>query len=213
MGFNTAQLRALGGSLHARHIRTRQQGGLEIRYIEGWHAIREANRIFGYDGWSRETTSMSCIFLKPDAGRFVACYIARIRIEVSIGSKQIVREGTGLGQGTADTAGLAHEFAAKAAETDATKRALATFGARFGLELASNRGARMNAANLDPVTSKSVSSNDVGTNPLASNKQIEKPMHLTRELRSAVLHCEPQYALTPEGEMQHQANDDENFPL
>ena len=213
MGFNAAQLKALGGSLHARHIRTRQQGGLEIRYIEGWHAIREANRIFGFDGWSRETTSMSCIFLKPDAGRFVACYIARIRIEVSLGSKLIVREGTGLGQGTADTAGLAHEFAAKAAETDATKRALATFGARFGLELASNRGARRNASGSDAVTSKAVSSDEVGLNALASNKETENPVHLKREPRPAALHCEPQYAQPPGGATRHLADDDDSSPI
>lgn len=213
MGFNASQLKALGGALHARHIRTRQQGGLEIRYIEGWHAIREANRIFGYDGWSRETTSMSCIFLKPDAGRFVACYIARIRIEVSVGGKLIVREGTGLGQGTADTAGLAHEFAAKAAETDATKRALATFGARFGLELASSRGARRNASGPDAVTLKAASSDEIGTNSLASNMETEKPTQLTQEPRPAALHCEPQCAQPRGGATQHHADDDESSPL
>jgi DNA recombination protein Rad52 len=212
MGFNAEQLKALGGTLHARHVRTRQQGGLDIRYIEGWHAIREANRIFGYDGWSRETTSMSCIFLKPDAGRFAACYIARIRIEVALGSKLIAREGTGLGQSTADTAGLAHEFAAKAAETDATKRALATFGARFGLELASNRGARLNGLGSNTVTTKAAPSDEVGLSSLASSREAEDAMHLTREQRPAALHYEPQYAEPPEGAARNHANDDESSP-
>ena len=27
-------------------------------YVEGWHAIAEANRIFGFDGWSRETLDL-----------------------------------------------------------------------------------------------------------------------------------------------------------
>ena len=47
----------------------------------------------------------------------------------------IVREGSGTGEGRASTPGQAHELALKGAETDATKRALATFGNSFGLAL------------------------------------------------------------------------------
>jgi Rad52/22 family double-strand break repair protein len=47
----------------------------------------------------------------------------------------IVREGSGTGEGKASTPGQAHELALKGAETDATKRALATFGNPFGLAL------------------------------------------------------------------------------
>ena len=47
----------------------------------------------------------------------------------------IVREGSGTGEGKAPTPGQAHELALKGAETDATKRALATFGNPFGLAL------------------------------------------------------------------------------
>jgi hypothetical protein len=46
-----------------------------------------------------------------------------------------VREGSGTGEGKALTPGQAHELALKGAETDATKRALATFGNPFGLAL------------------------------------------------------------------------------
>jgi hypothetical protein len=47
----------------------------------------------------------------------------------------ITREGCGSGNAKAPTPGEAHELALKAAETDATKRALATFGNPFGLAL------------------------------------------------------------------------------
>jgi hypothetical protein len=47
----------------------------------------------------------------------------------------ISREGCGSGEAKALTPGQAHELALKAAETDATKRALATFGNPFGLAL------------------------------------------------------------------------------
>ena len=78
MGFTAKQTQALQRSLSSRRIRTREANGRELSYIEGWYAISEANRIFGFDAWSRD-------------------------------------------------------IALKAAETDATKRALATFGRPFGL--------------------------------------------------------------------------------
>ena len=59
----------------------------------------------------------------------------RLRIRVRAREAVIVREGSGAGESNAATPGQAHEFAAKAAETDATKRALMTFGNAFGLSL------------------------------------------------------------------------------
>ena len=54
MGFSAKQLQALRHDLDSRHVRTRQgSDGRELSYLEGWYAISEANRIFGFDGWSR----------------------------------------------------------------------------------------------------------------------------------------------------------------
>jgi Rad52/22 family double-strand break repair protein len=47
----------------------------------------------------------------------------------------IIREGHGSGEGRGASPGEVHDTALKAAETDATKRALATFGKPFGLAL------------------------------------------------------------------------------
>jgi hypothetical protein len=58
-----------------------------------------------------------------------------VRITVRSGDSTTVREGIGTGLGRSSQAELAHEMAVKAAETDATKRALATFGNPFGLAL------------------------------------------------------------------------------
>ena len=68
----------------------------------------------------------------PNTG---AAYNAKVRIAVRAGAVTVTREGCGTGQGKAFTPGQAHELALKAAETDATKRALATFGNPFGLAL------------------------------------------------------------------------------
>jgi Rad52/22 family double-strand break repair protein len=64
-----------------------------------------------------------------------AAYTAKVRVSVRAGDVTVVREGSGTGEGKALTPGQAHELALKAAETDATKRALATFGNPFGLAL------------------------------------------------------------------------------
>ena len=52
MGFSTKQVQALRSSLDARQVRTREVSGRDLSYIAGWFAISEANRIFGFDGWS-----------------------------------------------------------------------------------------------------------------------------------------------------------------
>ena len=56
------------------------------------------------------------------------------------GDAVIVRDGHGTGEAHGDFAGEVHDRALKAAETDATKRALATFGKAFGLALYAGTG-------------------------------------------------------------------------
>ena len=106
-----------------------------LSYIEGWHAIAEANRIFGFDGWDRETIEVRCIWSNDDRGQYDCVYAAKVRITVKADPSLVVREGSGAGSARAGSAAEAHEHAIKGAETDATKRALATFGNSFGLAL------------------------------------------------------------------------------
>ena len=135
MGFSAKQTQALRRNPDSRHIRTREAQGRELSYLEGWYAISEANRIFGFDGWSRETVESRCVLARENRGTFLAVYTAKVRITVQADGAVIIREGHGTGEGRAGTPGEVHDTALKAAETDATKRALATFGRPFGLEL------------------------------------------------------------------------------
>jgi DNA recombination protein Rad52 len=136
MTFDANQVQALSGKLSARHVKHRQSaGGMTLSYVEGWHAIAEANRIFGYDAWDRQTMTLKCVW-EGRKGNLEACsYIARVRIKVRAGESVICREGCGSGHGSRPSRGEAHETAIKEAETDAMKRALATFGNPFGLAL------------------------------------------------------------------------------
>jgi hypothetical protein len=136
MAFSVKQVRALKRKPDHRHVRTRQaHDGRELSYLEGWYTISEANRIFGFDGWSRETVESRCVLARENKGTFLAIYIARVRLTVAAEGTTIIREGHGSGEGRGVSPGEVHDIALKAAETDATKRALATFGKPFGLEL------------------------------------------------------------------------------
>jgi DNA recombination protein Rad52 len=135
MGFADKQLKALNAKLLAKHVRTRVEAGVTLSYVEGWHVIAEANRIFGFDGWDRQTVSSQCVWEGSFGGQRRCSYVARVRIQVQAGGESVMREGSGSGHGSGLTPGEAHEHALKEAETDAMKRALMTFGNQFGLAL------------------------------------------------------------------------------
>jgi Rad52/22 family double-strand break repair protein len=135
MAFTDAQTRLLSGKLHRRHVRTRESRGQVLSFIEGWHVIAEANRIFGFEGWDRESVWCQCVWEDGRRDPRACAYAARVRIRVRAGDVIVLREGSGVGHGTGATLGEAHESALKEAETDAMKRALTTFGNLFGLAL------------------------------------------------------------------------------
>ena len=135
MAFTEAQVKSLEAKLSAKRIKTRQANGVTLAYVEGWHVIAEANRIFGHDAWDRRTHANNCVWTATKGEFYHAAYTAKVRVSVRAGDTTIVREGSGTGEAKAFTPGQAHELALKGAETDATKRALATFGNPFGLAL------------------------------------------------------------------------------
>jgi DNA recombination protein Rad52 len=152
MGFSAKQVQALRRRLSNRHVRTREAHGRELCYIEGWYAIAEANRIFGFDAWSRETVDSRCVLARENRGSFLAVYVAKVRITVHADGVTIVREGHGSGEGHGTSPGEVHDIALKASETDATKRALATFGKPFGLALYGNGKLRPSLRTPTPDT-------------------------------------------------------------
>ena len=62
MAFTEAQVKNLEAKLNAKHVRTRRVQDTTLAYVEGWHVIAEANRIFGYDAWDRHTLSTRCVW-------------------------------------------------------------------------------------------------------------------------------------------------------
>ena len=128
MSFNEEQKKLLNQKINKDNVSFRSGGGgQKLAYVESWHVIKEANRIFGFDGWSSETLETSLV---SEDSKCVS-YIAKVRITVG----DIVREGTGAGHGRMGGIGDKHESAIKEAESDARKRCLMQFGDSFGLSL------------------------------------------------------------------------------
>ena len=127
----------LSKKLDPAHVNPPKQYGPKGHYIEGWHAIAEANRIFGFGEWSYEVTQCTCVHQGPrEIGQakkpgFGVTYTAKVSVRVA----DVVREDFGAGHGYDVDCGLAHESAIKEAVTDALKRALRSFGNPFGLAL------------------------------------------------------------------------------
>ena len=130
MTFTPEQVELLKQPIDKKNVETRdgnKDGTFQLAYVEGWHVLDEANRIFGFDGWSCETLETTCIRAEPRE----VTYIARVRVTVG----DVIREGTGAGTSNQTNVSKNHENAIKEAETDARKRALMTFGNQFGLSL------------------------------------------------------------------------------
>ena len=127
----------LSKKLNPSNVQPPKQFGPKGSYIEGWLAIQEANRIFGFGGWSYTILDCRVVQEKPrEIGRdkkpgFGVTYVATVRVTVG----DVIREDVGSGHGYDVDLGLAHESAIKEGVTDALKRSLRSFGNPFGLAL------------------------------------------------------------------------------
>ena len=143
--FTSRQSALLADNLDPKVVK-KLTSGSKAQYIEGWHAIAEANRIFGFGAWDRELvrceeTNRDLVDVMQNnakAKQWRVGYLYTVRIIVHGPNGDVrKRDGTGFGTGYAkpEALGEAIESAAKEAETDAMKRALMTFGNPFGLAL------------------------------------------------------------------------------
>ena len=136
MSFTQEQRIALSQPIDKSKVSFRdgnKSGSFQLAYVESWHVIKEANRIFGFDGWSSETIELKQVSESKDSyNNTIISYNAKVRVTVG----DVVKEGIGSGHGRGKGIdGEKHESAAKEAESDARKRALMQFGDQFGLSL------------------------------------------------------------------------------
>lgn len=137
--FSDEQLNELTGPLDSRVVKERDG----LAYIEGWHAINEANRIFGFGNWSGTVVSLECIGEESkditsgrNAGKTQSRVGYRCVYQVAVnGVNGMGSTFSDVGFGNAISYGSlldTHENAMKEAVTDAMKRCLRNFGNKFG---------------------------------------------------------------------------------
>ena len=158
MTFTQEQVKELKQPIDLNNVAERKTGwDQKVPFVESWKAIDEANRIFGFDGWSSETIQLDCV----QSDEFCVTYIAKVRVTVG----DVIREGVGAGHGKGEKVNLGdkHESAVKEAESDARKRAFMQFGYQFGLSLYDPKKAWKNAKkdrSAQPVENRSVAAKD-----------------------------------------------------
>lgn len=130
------QVAELSKKLDPKHVKPAKTFGPKGDYIEGWHVIAEANKIFGFDGWSYSIKTLTQDALEVgENSKGEDQWRASYTCIVTLAIMGAVREDVGFGSGFAKNKGDAIEGATKEAVTDALKRALRTWGNRFGLAL------------------------------------------------------------------------------
>ena len=134
-GLPPAVTQALGQPIDPALVSQRKgRGGRTFSYIEGHTAISEANEVFGFGGWGFELVEnvtlrrIETVDTQTGEVKVTNAYTAPVRVTVP-GAPP--RTDIGFHAVTDETAD-GHETAAKGAVTDGMKRALRSFGDRFG---------------------------------------------------------------------------------
>ena len=144
--FTPEQTAALKAPLDPAAIKPPPKGKFGS-YVDGFHIIDEANRIFGHDGWSYSISALAqCARIETTDSRQQPQIRVGYRCTVRVEAGGVWREGAAVGTGMAkpENEADAHESAVKEAETDALKRALRSFGYTFGLALYDKSDANAN---------------------------------------------------------------------
>ena len=183
-GLSPAVTNALGQPLDPGIVSQRKgRAGRTYSYLEGHVAISEANKVFGFGGWGYElvgdVTLRQIETVDPRTGevRRVHVYSAPVRVTVP-GAPP--RTDVGL-HTVAEETGEGHETACKGAVTDGLKRALRSFGDRFGNGLSGAQPPVSGSPRPQrvPAQAKGVSG------PVLGNHRDETPV---RELRKRLVH-------------------------
>src|SRR3970040_777179 len=124
-GLPSLALGQLDAPLSGELVNEREtRDGRVVQYLEGWAAISQANRIFGFDAWSAEVVGDVAFrplkLMDADSGEQLAVgmYTATVRVSVK-GCP--AKTDVGCAFADLDTP-EAHELAYKGAVADATKR-------------------------------------------------------------------------------------------
>ena len=162
------------------------RGNRSYEYIEGHTVIDQANRIFGYGGWGYELVGdvglrrIEKVDVRTGEVRVSFAYSAPVRVSV-VGAPP--RTDIGFHVVTDDNP-EGHETAAKGAVTDGLKRALRSFGDRFGNGLYGDQPPANGRAGAQPSKARG---NGNRNNGQASNGNGRREGSYLQQLRGRLI--------------------------
>lgn len=134
---NSAQYEQLLKPLNPVRVKTRQQAGRNLSYLESWDVKAHLIRIFGFGGWNFTVDTAELAFEdKTDKGTWNVGY--KVIGTLTIPALNCTYSEASVGSATLGQRGEAHDMAIKTAESDALKRAAINLGTQFGLSLYNN---------------------------------------------------------------------------
>ena len=136
--FTTEQIGQLEQKLSADNVKVRQQGNIQLSYVEGYYIIETLNRIIGYGNWSYDVQELSQVSeeINEKKNKVIGYKaIITLRIHDVNHTKSITRTDVGYGIGISKDYASAHESAGKEACTDGLKRVAKSLGNPYGLAL------------------------------------------------------------------------------
>lgn len=144
------QVKVLMSDLHPGRVKSRQQGGAQLSYLEAYDVRATLIRVFGFGGFSAEVTDSQIVQIERDIPRrsgsgttaFRVTASATVRLTIpdtpdetgATGPDAVYTEVAVASQAGADPGEVA-DFAVKTAASDALKRCATNLGTQFGLSL------------------------------------------------------------------------------
>jgi len=139
------QLDILMRPLSASRVKTRQQGGATLSYVEAYDIKATLIRLFGFGGFSADVIDSRIVqvrehpvtptHINKDGSAKTPQVIAQATVRLHIPSLGCTYTETAIGSNSAWDIGDACDNAIKSAESDALKRAATYLGTQFGLGL------------------------------------------------------------------------------
>lgn len=152
-----------------RDVISQREGGgrSKLSYLEGWYVIDRLNKVLGQGAWSYQVEEMRLVHEGQVQDKFVAHYIAKVRLEVpALGHCIFSDYGYGDGQDKYNP-GKAHELATKEAVTDAVKRCAKNLGMSMGLALYDKSQENVDDGDGEPAPQPAAKVAAPGGNPRA----------------------------------------------
>ncbi|MFD4371529.1 Rad52/Rad22 family DNA repair protein [Streptomyces sp. NPDC058527] len=154
-------------------------------HVEAWDVRRWLNRVFGFAGWSVETSELICISEREiSKGRWTVIYRAQVRLTVKTpdGRPLSLWEDAAMGDSrNQPSLGDAHDMAMKTALSQALKRCAVNLGDQFGLSLYNDSSRRpvvqWTAVHTAPTDPEQAAAEDepVKPEPAPEQQAVEAP--------------------------------------